>query len=716
MLENVINRMSASSNPLVRLIADSTNSRFVGFTIHTSYSDMTVMTNDFWREACNGLPMNSYLLATAMDATQYASCPDIDKRIVLLRIVGRAEISTDRDTLRAILEHFQNNPDTRDPTLAAMEPLSKGMLQWSGIECKVLGTFFMGPDQRLRFGADMEDFFAARHMRVQRPTSDALNTIVNFVDPIRHDKAIADAAAMGMRREPTPFRIGKVRFTSSSHFGAAEPDVPVTIFPGDFLGRRTAVFGMTRTGKSNTTKTMVSAVGLSAFETDLAVGQLIFDINGEYSNANQQDQGSSIAEVFADNTVRYRALTTAGFRDVRANFYESLELGLSFIAANLRDTGGSMSDDLQTLLAHDLSEPDPANHSEHTRWERQVSMYRCILSKAGFAAPANYRITIPVGQDALAAIYENDPNIAAAQATPATNKAGKAAAVIAYFQLQSRGSGKYDVAPQQAVEFWTVVRGVEKTLGGPDELHGIRGTGNRKWLNSVEYALLSVLVGRSSKNDNPIRSSNAIRAAALQFHSPGGSADIGRDIYQLLSMGRIVILDLSVGPPSVRERMAETIAARIFRESSDRFVQGQVPPRVVLYVEEAHNLIGKSAELDETWPRIAKEGAKYGISLVYATQEPSSIHANILANTENLFVTHLNNDGEIRALSSYYDFVDFAESLKRCQDVGFARIKTLSSNFITPTQIDFFDVNRFRQEYARLKQAGCSWFSPLPPM
>jgi hypothetical protein len=177
MLENVINRMAGSSNPLIRLVADNSQSRFVGFTIHTSYSDMTVMTNDFWREACNGLPMNSYLLATAMDPAQYASCPDIDKRIVLLRIIGRAEISTDRETLRAILEHFQNNPETRDPTLAKMEPLSKGMLQWSGIKCKVLGTFFMGSDQRMRFGADVEDFFAARHMRVQRPTSAALSSI-----------------------------------------------------------------------------------------------------------------------------------------------------------------------------------------------------------------------------------------------------------------------------------------------------------------------------------------------------------------------------------------------------------------------------------------------------------------------------------------------------------------------------------------------------------
>ena len=155
--------------------------------------------------------------------------------------------------------------------------------------------------------------------------------------------------------------------------------------------------------------------------------------------------------------------------------------------------------------------------------------------------------------------------------------------------------------------------------------------------------------------------------------------------------GRIVILDLSVGEATLRDRISEQIARYIFTQSMLAFVEGNVPPHVMIYVEEAHNLIGKNIPLSETWPRIAKEGAKYRIGLVYATQEVSSVHGNILANTENWFVTHLNNESEISVLAKFYDFSDFSKSLMRAQDVGFARVKTLSRPVVVPVQIDIFD-------------------------
>jgi len=172
--------------------------------------------------------------------------------------------------------------------------------------------------------------------------------------------------------------------------------------------------------------------------------------------------------------------------------------------------------------------------------------------------------------------------------------------------------------------------------------------------------------------------------------------------------GRIVILDLSLGNPTLRRKISNDIAGTIFSNSMQYFVEGERPPNIVVYTEESHNLIGKDLELDETWPRLAKEGAKYNIAMVYATQEVSSVHPNILSNTENWFISHLNNEKEVKELAKFYDFDDFSRSLIRAQDVGFSRVKTLSGPYVVPTQIDKFDPEAEQQRAEQMQSADQS--------
>jgi len=133
----------------------------------------------------------------------------------------------------------------------------------------------------LIFGSDLSNYYPNRGLKVFKARGEVLRRIVNYRDP-RLSKP---------EEKERLVRVGEVRYASTNRPFQQVSGVPVSLTPTDLLGQKTALFGMTRTGKSNTTKIIAKSVFALRWNlTPFRIGQIVFDPNGEYANENTQDQ------------------------------------------------------------------------------------------------------------------------------------------------------------------------------------------------------------------------------------------------------------------------------------------------------------------------------------------------------------------------------------------------------------------------------------------
>jgi hypothetical protein len=679
---------------------------YVGDLYSINYETARVIIHDFYREKVGGIPSLSFLIATRVDPSKSdTNFKTEDASFILLRVMDAAALPQDKEAERIRVETAQRisgETEKHWDDAGSMDLRTKNILGFAGVQCRIIGTFFLEENGHngeaplnLKFGSDISNYYPNRGLKVYKPNGKALEEIVNYCDPSNIQVHIEKYG------NTERVKLGYVRYASTNRKYQQIDDVPVYIYPADLLSQKSALFGMTRTGKSNTTKIIAKSVfELRTTENPedraLRIGQIIFDPNGEYANENVQDNNSALKNVWKllpngnkdDEIVTYGIHTHDNDPDRKMmllNFYldDNLQIGKDIIDASFRKDDAKFIESFKQVL---FDKPESSDRSATTRYNRRVLAYRSLLAKAGFEIPTT--LTITTASLFKAELFDGRPNAreqnerfnGMLNVQSDQNNAEKYRSAARIFQSANPTLKSLATAFSTLYEFMKTTE-----YKAFDRWYIDQSSSGESWADSDFEKILEMLW-----RPNGAKQVGAVR----DNHSPSTTSDYAEDIYNDLVKGKLVIVDQSSGEPLLNKSSAERIMWHIFKKNQEAFRSGELPSEILVYVEEAHNILpaGSDLDLSDVWVRTAKEGSKYRIGMVYATQEVSSIQKNILKNTANWFISHLNNTDETKELCKYYDFADFEPSIRRAQDKGFLRVKTLSNLFVIPVQADRFEV------------------------
>jgi Helicase HerA, central domain len=620
--------------------------RFIGYVLELGFQNAKIITSDPYKIAVGGVPRGSFLIMTPN------STKGVGLHFTLLRVTGVSPTPLSNQVQQTYFElHKKSMPE--------LDLWTQSELQWGALTCDVLGMFYADPQNttKLAFSGDVNNVVSAHRYKVFSPDDRLLKLIVN-----------------GIVKPDQQSNIGKLRTMEcqlAQASGAAQPEIPVTISMTDFKGCRTAMFGKTRLGKSNVVKLIASGI-LDASANDKNVGQLIFDINGEYANDNPQDGNKSIRSAYQDRCEVY-ALTarpTTPSKPLRFNFYEKPDACMEIIASLLQQDNQN-SNYIKSFASAKLvaieSIPRLETESAKIRAVRKIQMYWAILNKAGFEADEarlkNVGLTsrsaktfnpgFPADQRAAvyAAVEDREP-----PAAPSTLAALRAELSVFAEYIQKQG------------------------------MPALLSSSGNPLFEADDEALLKFL--------NPSTGSGpAILRAYQKFHDPK-AGDFIAEILVSLEQGKTVILDLGNANDATRRYFSDILSTAVFRRQEDKFVSNTLGNKFIqLYFEEAHNLFPpNNADFTGVYTRFAKEGAKFHIGMVYSTQSPSTINRELLAQTENFFVGHMSSEDEVKALAKVQTaFMGIEEDILRAKTPGYMRMLTMSHRFVIPVQAKKFD-------------------------
>ncbi|MEY4364159.1 MAG: hypothetical protein RLZZ24_1511 [Pseudomonadota bacterium] len=546
-----------------------------------------------------------------------------------------------------------------DKRMAEMASLSgqtpDGLLErhfFNVIECTVVGSFTSGDKGQLYFAGDVGHIAPAVSYHLYTPDTDLMQLIIN-----------------GTLTPDNRIDFGLLRV--SENFDYVNDALPAMISMNDIRGKRTAMFGKTRMGKSNTVKLVVQGM-LDATTQNRNVGQLIFDVNGEYANSNPQDGNEAIATAYADRCTSYFLSNRGGNPNahlLRFNFYERTNEALA-VMKELLPPDVASSEYVSTLLTVRLPSLGRSEYDTDTqvlRRVRKIMLFWTLLDACGFDADAdrlrelltNLGVTQPFNPG-----FSQIMRMAAYQAIRSSApppQPSRLSEMVSEMNVIARFSKEYQNDPSLVKDGVFIFDGDEEIM--------------------VNFLL------------PPAGTGPYVLRPCLQYHSPTAD-DFVADVLSRLTQGDTVIIDLGSANEQIIRYFARSLSEAVFREQERKFVSNQLNGKYVqIYFEEAHMIFPpNSGNVIDVYSRFAKEGAKFNIGIVYSTQSPSTVNRDLLAQTENFFIGHLSSVRETVQLGEVqYAFKSVEERILKQRTPGLLHLLTYSHRYVIPVQANRYN-------------------------
>ena len=450
---------------------------------------------------------------------------------------------------------------------------------------------------------------------------------------------------------------------------------PIDVSIDSFFNIHSAVLGNSGSGKSNTIAHIIQKIHKKNKYSAVGSKILIFDVNGEYKQAFQNQEE-------ADIVIKYYKPNITTKDDEYTPFYlPHFLLSLDEWSAFLLATDATQRPFWDKVLqeSYRFYKIGHSNQKEQKKFVNYLGYRICnlIFSTLRQADSDTARITTAASiLGSIISIIERDSNIKSAS-TDLLNDIHELQKACTIYYGENKNmletatqafSKKVNNSQAQEVINSKIKYGeffdhrflkiaaelilLEEDARGNRQIRGYTAT----MLTRLDYFL-----------DNPdcefMRESNSI-TSANQYIKELWKKEKGEEKSQL------IIIDTSELSPDILETLTSVTTRLLFDERKKLLGDARRKNPIHLILDEAHRYIKKNYDYllkENIFEKIAREGRKYSFYLLVSSQRPSELSETVLSQCANFIIHRIQNEKDmqyIKAILPYFSD-DFTNKIKQ---------------------------------------------------